>query len=370
MITDVEISNFKCFRRLRLPFGALTLLTGFNGGGKSTALQPLLLLSQWNSPTKGQRVAVNGRLVSLGTPGDVLPPNASTSNVTFSVSTEKLECTWTLAARSGDRTIAVADVLSTFKEAPKKGSDSLIELGAKLQSIIHVSAIREGTSDYYATPPSEHRRKGDVGVDGRFAAYWYDQNVDEEIEPRRRHRGERGTSLRKQLDAWMGTLFPGAQANVQALPQVLLYSLQFRLTETGEWRRPANVGYGFTYAFPIIVALLVAETDSVIVIDSPEAHLHPAAQSEMGRLLAHFAAAGIQIILETHSDHLLNGVRLAVRDKQLAPKDLKMHFFTGATRDGEHGVVSPSIDVNGRIDEWPQGFFDQSEKDLAQLTSW
>jgi CRISPR-associated Cas5-like protein len=167
----------------------------------------------------------------------------------------------------------------------------------------------------------------------------------------------------------LGTLFVGAQANVQLIPQVSLLSLQFRLSEIGSWRRPANIGYGLSYAFPVLVALLTAQEGQLVVIDSPEAHLHPSAQSRMGRLLAHFAAAGVQILVETHSDHLLNGVRLAVKNRTLPHVDVRIHFFTGATSEG-HGVLSPAIDPDGRIDEWPDGFLDQSEKDLSQLTGW
>jgi predicted ATPase len=102
-------------------------------------------------------------------------------------------------------------------------------------------------------------------------------------------------------------------------------------------------------------------------VDSPEAHLHPSAQSEMGRILAHFAGAGVQIIVETHSDHLLNGTRLAIKEGRLPNSSLQVHFFTRATPSG-HGVISPPVDPEGRIYEWPAGFFDQSEKDLSLLT--
>ena len=105
------------------------------------------------------------------------------------------------------------------------------------------------------------------------------------------------------------------------------------------------------------------------MIDSPEAHLHPFVQSQMGRLLAQFANADIQIIVETHSEHLLNGVRHAVHQKKLLPEKVSIHFFKGP--DGrDHGVLSPSINSTGDIYEWPDGFFDQAEKDLFQLIGW
>jgi predicted ATPase len=141
------------------------------------------------------------------------------------------------------------------------------------------------------------------------------------------------------------------------------------MTDIDAWRRPANVGYGFTYVFPILIALLTAKEGQLLIIDSPEAHLHPSAQSQMGRMLGIFAATGVQIIVETHSDHLLNGARLAVKSGNLSPSELVIHFFTGITEKG-HGVVSPSIDKNGQLSDWPEGFFDQSEKDLTQLAGW
>ncbi len=115
--------------------------------------------------------------------------------------------------------------------------------------------------------------------------------------------------------------------------------------------------------------MLAAREDQIVVVDSPEAHLHPFAQSQMGMLLAHFAAAGVQIIVETHSDHLLNGVRLAVKKGIVGNSDVRIHFFTGAGPTG-HGVLSPALDSEGRIDEWPEGFFDQLERDLSRLAGW
>jgi len=367
MITALELENFKCFESLHLAFGGLTLLTGFNAGGKSSATQPLLLLAQGlRSGTSPSVFPLNGPLVRLGTVGDVLPsyadPASGKGQIAFRVATATSEAHWAFVARPGQRYLTVAD-------SDRGLIESHARVLAQLAKLAYISAVREGAADAFPMPDEGVSVPGNPGTDGRFAPYHYDQSVDNEVSERRRHPREPATSLRKQLDAWLGTLFPGAQGNVQSLPQVSMVGLQFRLSEIGNWRRPANVGYGLTYAFPILVALLLAEDGQLVIIDSPEAHLHPFAQSQMGRILAFFAAAGVQIVVETHSDHLLNGVRLAVRDHHLPNSALAIHFFTRASREG-HGVISPTVDVAGRIDEWPEGFFDQSERDLAELAGW
>jgi predicted ATPase len=91
----------------------------------------------------------------------------------------------------------------------------------------------------------------------------------------------------------------------------------------------------------------------------------------MGRFLAMAAADGAQVILESHSDHVLNGVRRAVKDGVIAPEQVAIHFFAVRTEDGKCAqVISPLIDPVGTIDRWPTGFFDQFDKDTAALIDW
>jgi len=315
-----------------------------------------LLLAQ-SARTKGLGfdIPLNGQLVRLGTVGDVLPSDRSAKSLSFEIVAHDSTQRWEFSASAGDRFLR-----NTSSVTPNNHTS----LGA----ISYISAVREGAADAFPLPDAEGLLR-DVGISGSYAPYVYDLLADEEVPSAKRKPDEVGISFRKQLDAWISTLFPGAQANVQLVPQLSLLNLQFRLSEIGAWRRPVNIGYGLTYAFPILVALLAAQEGQLVIIDSPEAHLHPYAQSQMGRLLAHFAAAGVQIIVETHSDHLLNGVRLAVKDRALPSTSLRLHFFTRASQDN-HGVISPEIGSDGRIGEWPVGFFDQSEKDLAILANW
>jgi predicted ATPase len=82
-------------------------------------------------------------------------------------------------------------------------------------------------------------------------------------------------------------------------------------------------------------------------------------------LSARAAAAGIQVVAETHSDHFLDGVRIEVRESRLEPSSVAIHYFE--RRGAEAQVVSPEIDKDGRLSQWPEGFFDQHEENLSRL---
>ena len=89
----------------------------------------------------------------------------------------------------------------------------------------------------------------------------------------------------------------------------------------------------------------------------------------MGKLCTVAAENGVQMIIESHSEHLLNGVRVAVKNQEIDNNDVKIFFLQRSVRSPVHAseVIYPEIDQNGRIDCWPDGFFDQWDKDLDQL---
>ena len=387
MLTHIKLRNFKCFNSLSLRLAPLTLLTGFNAAGKSTTLQSLLLLAQsLRSGNRSLELPLNGPLARLGTPGEVL--NSGSGDVIFSIEDDQVEVEWAL--RAEDRTkgigmriyqLRIRNVEGTreYKEIsalemllPPGASAEALGLVERLREAIFLSAIRMGTADVFPSPEDPSPVNADVGVQGEFAPWWFQRFLDEEIDRSRFNPSDPAGTLRRQFNAWAGELFPGAQGNVQAVEKTNLLRLELRIGDIGDWRRPSNIGYGLTYAFPVIVAGLLAKPGQILIIDSPEAHLHPWGQSQMGRFLAHIASSGVQVIIETHSDHVLNGIRLAVRNQTIVPERVAVLFFNhpGVVSDGLAQVIAPLIDSEGNLSEWPEGFFDQSEKDLARLAGW
>lgn len=147
-----------------------------------------------------------------------------------------------------------------------------------------------------------------------------------------------------------------------------LMSLQYSYDPTKIYRS-TNVGFGVTYTLPILVALLASEPGTLILLENPEAHLHPKGQSKIGTLLALAASCGVQIIVETHSDHILNGIRVAANKGEINAEDVKLHYFRREIQIDQAvtEVISSRLYQDGGIDKWPDGFFDQAEKDLMEL---
>ena len=161
------------------------------------------------------------------------------------------------------------------------------------------------------------------------------------------------------------------QIEAEWFPNTSITRLRFKTPGIRtEWTRAPNAGFGISYALPIVVAALRAEAGGLLLVENPEAHLHPAGQSMIGGFLAQVAADGVQIFLETHSDHVLNGIRVAVADGRAAfPTDQTVvHFFRAEDDDGPV-LESMELDRTGQLSAWPAGFFDQTQVDLAVLAS-
>ena len=217
----------------------------------------------------------------------------------------------------------------------------------------------------------KHRKQ--VGTDGEYApsfltTYGSDKLINESMA----HPKAVSNQLRHHVEAWLGEISPGTRVYTKDHSGLDLISLGFAFSSSlGETKhfRSTNVGFGISYILPIILVLLSAKPGSLILLENPEAHLHPHGQVKMGELLALASENGVQILVETHSDHLLNGIRLAVHGGHISPDNVGLSFFQREQTGGSisANISSPKIDRAGRIDFWPEGFFDETEKALRQL---
>ena len=170
------------------------------------------------------------------------------------------------------------------------------------------------------------------------------------------------------LDSWLQDVTPGAHLELEAIASIDAIIAGFVFDRSGDVNsrryRATNVGFALSHVLPVVLAML-APRGTLVLIENPEAHLHPRGQTKLGELAARAASAGVQIFVETHSDHLSDGVRIAVRDSLIAPTDVLFHYFW--REGGKSQVTSPEIGEDGRLSHWPQGFFDQHDENLSRL---
>ena len=180
--------------------------------------------------------------------------------------------------------------------------------------------------------------------------------------------GSLGPDLPQTVNHWLQEVSPSVRLQLEKVEATDEVVAKFSFDRPGggkkRWYRATNVGFGLSYVLPVVLALLV-EPDTLCLIENPESHLHPRGQTKLGELAARAAKAGVQVFVETHSDHFMDGVRIAVRDGLIAPEDVAFHYFE---RQGGKAVVSsPQVDADGRLSEWPAGFFDQHKENLVRL---
>lgn len=396
MIDRLTLTNFKAFQHADLALGPLTLLTGLNSSGKSSVLQALALLHQSYTAgdldragevarkgrvkagsVPGSGFLLNGELVGLGTGQDVLHEDfvGDEPEITLAVDEGAYRYSWTVAyeAEQNLLPLSAADLPLTSEGAAPPAGDAAVVPGYFTGGFQYLHADRITPAEFY--PRDHHTAVGRsfLGVRGEhtvnYLRHHSHHKTDEVPTGPLRHRSTTAKNLLAQTAAWVGELCPGVDIQADAIQGTDVVRLSYGFQgPRGTRRRPTNVGFGLTYVLPVVVACLTARPGSLVLLENPEAHLHPQGQTRMAGLAAAAAAQGAQIVVETHSDHVLNGVRLAVKRGLLAPEQAVLHYFRGGGGEGID-VVSPGIDRDGRLDQWPEGFFDELENTLDQLLS-
>jgi len=363
MISSVHLKNFKPFASQLLSFKPLTLLSGLNSTGKSSVLQALLLMRQsyQQGLLENQGLALNGELVSIGTAQDALFEGAKEDFISFEIVWENGNLgIWNF---SYDRE---KDVLNL---ASPPVSSNIYKSSIFKKKFHYLQAERLGPRLFLEMSDFQVQQLENLGSQGEYAAHFLFVNENQTIpNPRLKHPQEESLILREQVEAWIGEISPGTRLQINPKQDIDLITIQYSYGDSNPYRS-TNVGFGISYTLPIIVAILSSPPDSLILIENPEAHLHPKGQAKMGELLALAASCGVQIVVETHSDHVLNGIRLTVYRGKLDPEKVQLHYFDRQKQRTEFitKVISPQIDRNGRIDKWPEGFFDEWDNSLEAL---
>lgn len=327
MISELNLNGFKSFRNKSIILTPLTILTGLNSSGKSTIIQAIRMLD------RVAKKVDNPLLEDYGSAKDLRNPNVYK---------------WSLSAKySKGQVIKLTEDLESSM------------VGDAFLNVIYVSAGRLG-------PQVSLKIHKDALLDefGENVLKCLEFNQNVLIPENLRHNNAEGNTLLYNVRAWLGTISPRVKFswNIQEATDSS-YSLF-------DEHRAKNVGFGLSYTLPIIVALLLASTqpNSIVLIENPEAHLHPRGQVELASLVAKAVQCGVQVVVETHSDHFFDGIRIAVKEDELDTLSSKvLTYWFELDEEKNTQFERCEMDSMGRIMHWPTGMFDQFEIDALKL---
>lgn len=333
MINNLKIDNFKCFDTVNIELKNLTVFCGTNSSGKSSAIQSLLLLDN----CLVNEYSLNSQWLNLGQFEEIrnfivrrenvyIEVNQLTNNYQFDASESSINC-----SNREDYT-----------------------------PISYISANRVGPKDFYHKIASN---KNFIGENAEFLIDYFYRNSRNLVEENRIV-DKSSNTLDFHVNYWLAKILNVTISldNIKS-GNIVTANYSFKGNKNV---RPYHVGAGISYIIGIIILCLNIEKGKTIILENPEIHLHPKAQSELASFLAFIAKSGVQIIIETHSDHIFNGVRKAVHKKEISNNEVSIQFF-----EMDENNLSTNIQVelneNGRILNVRENLFDQFDNDLDEL---
>ena len=406
MLTEIRLKNFKCFKeKTQIPISNINLFTGINGRGKSTVLQALLLMRQSpeHSRTTNQ-IIFNGSCIEIGNFDDVRNSSVSRNEAIelifrFQRNTDYIDLHYFLQKNDEDDMVAdIEKLIGNGKINNKKSSfdvkkentsyethysdgicstnwynllaAGMVEEGEPFEFIQdtvnftkthYVSADRIGPQDFYRK--QSFTEFPNVGSKGEYAANLLSKKKDDLVHEKLRLEEAETNIVLHQTEAWLSTIFDGGKIDISSL-EANIVIVKMNTEKTSNLYKPVNVGFGYSYALPIIVSGLIAQAGEILIVENPEAHLHPFAQSQITKFLARVSACGVQVFIESHRDHVLNGLRIAVLDNIIEPARLNILYFL---REENIQIIQIPVGDDGSIENWPDGFFDQTTRDFERL---
>ncbi len=412
-IVEVSVKGFKShFDEHKLEIRPLTILSGANSSGKSSIMQPLLLMKQTLEVTYDPGpLLMDGPNVRF-TSADQLISSSQRANfhrgfaIKIEVPKDIVHTTSFSAIEEGE--IAIDHVTTTFviDDGPSRSlrltpHDDSTQLAKQLAQF-----LPEEVKELYS-PPRDFRlavRRERCSLTICFESIEDGRQFPARPTPsvfalssviRMIHvPGLRGNPARSYERTATGPTYPGTfekyvatvVADWESKGDIRLAQLESMLTKLGLTRRIsakrttstqielqvgrlstedksdqdlvniADVGFGVSQVLPVLVATLVAENEQLVYIEQPELHLHPRAQYRLAEVLASAADRGVRLIIETHSALLLLQVRTLIASGRLDPVNVRLHWFARDTESGATSISSVVLDENGAFGDWPEDF--------------
>lgn len=350
MISKLTIKGFKSIDHAELDIKPLTLFVGMNSSGKSTAVQSILLAIQ--NITEEKISPINGELVSIGDFNEATNFRSNAKEIEIQLHSFESELIH-MKIYENEHQLTKCDI---------EGHSSVTEyLHRKNKHVQYLSANRMGAQDTYS---KNYSSNVDFGTLGEYAIHYFETHKKDIIKKDLIKDQELGSTLEIQVNYWMNYII-NAELSTEDIAQTDKVKAQFHVTGNRKVR-PKNIGSGLSYLIAILVSILSSNKDDLLIIENPEIHLHPKAQSRLTELFSFASSNGVNFIIETHSDHIFNGVRKAINKRRIDREKVAVYYFK---IDDNFTTIPTLIDFkeNGNVVNHQRGLFDQFDDDLDEL---
>ena len=408
-ITEIAVCGYKSiYEECQIEVRSLTILAGANSSGKSSIMQPLLLMKQTlEAPYDPGGLKLDGPNVKFTSAEQVLSklsPEKYSDEFYVRLNLEKDNFFVSLFRKQPKQGIKVIRAIYCL---PDEGKNITIfpEMQHQELMVIIPEYLAENYNILLDNLEEEPPRWGVTNVrgfldlqlgDSQFDSSYLAINFQKHIRRIVHVPGLRGNPERTYNTAGVGSEFPGFFENYVAsivnywqetkddrliklgqaleflglnwkvearqINDVQIELLVGRLSRSGSASDTvsiADVGFGVSQTLPVLVALLVAEPGQLVYLEQPEIHLHPRAQAALAQILVDSANRGVRVVLETHSELLLLAVQSLVAEGKILPDLVKLHWFKRRD-DGVTEVSSADLDETGAFGDWPEDFGDVS----------
>lgn len=381
MIQSIEIKNFKSIKSKYFPLRNLNVVLGINGQGKSSFIQSLLLLRQSDKISIGilKLNGGNNGLVDMGI----------TKDARYQYSKDNENLSFTLQFKETDPYIMEFDYEIDADLFKQKNTPQNYIIQNQKEALFsnkfqYLNAQRIEPKSANIGSSSSVFEANDIGKYGQYTAHYIELRSNEDVVFENvLHKDSKtfdeitktettNKTLINQINLWLGEISPGVNViTTKVTSDLILLEYVFKQPNFGNTNRfkPENVGFGISYALHVVTALLKVKHGDLLIIENPESHIHPRGQVELGKLIALVAQNDVQVIIETHSDHIINGIRVGVKEKPEMKDRTVLFYFEKIVTDSEQysKITNIEIDNKGELSEYPKNLLEEWSNQLLKL---
>lgn len=381
MLTKIDIEGFKSIENESLKLAPLTILTGINSSGKSTVIQALLLLLRFTMPVN--QFSLQKIISPYSNPRDIRNKftNQPDTNICLHLEDNELIEQLRLVTKEGKKentTLFRGMVKPAQSFIDKINVDDHDPYASKPPVAYYYEQADE---EYFEQPelfylnanrigPQAVTQKSDTKVgENAELLFGYFDKIKGNTLPDDLVKFDESKTIGYQVSQWISFI---SGSNVE-LKTENLESNEVNVTFDSDGLKdisPFNLGAGISYLAKVVIICLIAKKDDLVIIENPEIHLHPKAQAGLGVFFSFIARNGIQLMIETHCEHLINKVAYQIYLEEINEDDAVIHYKSSVQEPFQTLKVDENGEFNNNKNElvsFPKGFFDATLADLMEM---